>query len=159
MTKATALATTTAALLLSMPAIVLAQETPVEHIPIVPPTLQWILSLVGLGVATLGLYFISKINTLTKGGAISGRAAYIIVAFMLLGVSSILNVAVYSFQIEINYDFVAHIDQALRIVAMGFFVLYFHRVLAGLRDYMEDLQVTEQTFIDDATATEASSGE
>lgn len=135
-------------LLVAMPTPALAQET--TRIPIVPSTLQWIMSLVGLGVAIIGLYLISGINKLTKGGAIAGRAGYIIVAFMLLGISSILNVAVYAFKIEINYDFLAHIDEALKIVSMGFFVLYFQRVLAGLRGYMTGLGPTERALIDEA---------
>jgi len=143
-------------LLVVTPAQALAQET--TRIPIVPSTLQWIMSLVGLGVAIIGLYLISGINKLTKGGAIAGRAGYIIVAFMLLGISSILNVAVYAFKIEINYDFLAHIDEALKIVSMGFFVLYFQRVLAGLRGYMTGLGPTERTFVEDAGGSAAGGG-
>jgi len=128
-------------------------EKSVTQIPVVPSTLQWIMSLVGLVVAVIGLYMISQINKLTKGGAISGRASYIIVAFMLLGVSSILNVAIYSFKVPINYDFLAHVNEALKIVALGFFVLYFQRVLGGLRGYVGNLEAAERTFVDDAGGT------
>lgn len=122
----------------------------VVRIPMVQSTLQWVMSLVGLAVAIVGLILISRISRLTKGGAISGRASYIVVAFMLLGISSILNVVTYTLKLEISADFVGHIDAALRIVAMGFFVLYFQRVLAGLRGYVEQLEAGERTFIEDA---------
>lgn len=121
-----------------IPSIALASPEP--EIPIVPSTAQWVLSLVGMVVVVFGLYMISNIGKLTGGGAISGGARYVVSGFLCLGAASVLTVAVYSFKLAVSADYVAYIEEALRIVAMGLFVQYFHTVLTGLRGYVKDLE-------------------
>ncbi len=107
-----------------------------KEIPFVPSMLQWVMSIFGMVIAIFGLFLISSISNLTKGGAISGNAHYIILAFLCLGAASVLSVAVYSFDLSISDAYIAHLESALRIVSMGFFIMYFYNMLNRLQRYL-----------------------
>ncbi len=135
-------------LVLVAPSVALAAE-PARDIPLVPSMLQWVMSVFGMLIAVFGLYLISTISNLTKGGAISGNAHFIILAFVSLGVASVLNIAVYSFDLNISDAYVAHLESALRIVAMGFFLMYFYNMLSSLRGFLKTADGGESSLGED----------
>jgi len=98
------------------------------------------MSIFGMTVAVFGLFLISRVSRMTKGGAISGNAHFIVLAFASLGIASALSVAVYSFDLNISDAYIAHLESALRIVAMGFFVMYFYNLLVRLRGYVKNME-------------------
>lgn len=121
-----------------------------------PPTLELVVSLVGLGLAVTLLLEALALRKVALGGAITERISYVFLAIVCLAGSAIAEWT-QNFVADVTLEQVRLASQLLVIAAMGLLAAYFYSVRKAFQGYLKAM--TGSASVPQASPAESDEGD